>query len=225
MDNDNLNKNKDEEDILSIPLVDEEEEVYTFIDDNKGDKDLPEEKSEGKKSVIISEIYEWIEAIALSVVLVVILFTFVFRIVVVDGSSMINTLHNTDRIIISNFFYKPAAQDVVVFIPNLKNFENKPFVKRIIATEGQVVDVNAQKHTVSVNGVILNEPYIYEPLATAGNQTFPLTVPKGQVFVMGDNRNNSYDSRFAEVGTVDIRNILGRAVFRIFPFNKLGNVD
>ena len=183
-----------------------------------------------KKSGFMSEIFEWIESVTFSVVLVVMLFTFLFRIVIVDGPSMENTLHTDDRVIISNFMYKPQIDDIIVFMPKTsQNMEsdsltNKPYVKRIIATEGQTVNIDAENHKVYINGVELNEPYIKELVNYAGNQKFPLTVPQGQVFVMGDNRNNSLDSRTIEVGTVDVRYILGKVVYRVYPINKIGSL-
>ena len=190
-------------------------------------QETTEEKNNenSKKNTFTNEIYEWLEAVALSVVIVVLIFTFILRIVVVDGSSMIDTLHNSDRIIISNLFYKPAVKDIIVFLPKGEIENNKPYVKRIIATEGQVVNIDTVNHKVFVDGVELNEPYIKELVAQSGNQTYPLTVPKGHLFVMGDNRNNSLDSRFSQVGTVDKRFIIGRAIFRIYPLDKMGSVD
>ena len=149
-----------------------------------------------------------------------IIFISSFRIVIVDGQSMENTLHNWDRVLITNFLYKPKVNDIIFFVPKNIHFENKPFVKRIIATEGQTINVDAVNHKVYVNGVELNEPYIKELVNYAGNQKFPLTVPQGQVFVMGDNRNNSLDSRTIEVGTVDVRNIMGKVIFLISSNNE-----
>lgn len=171
-----------------------------------------------------SELFEWLETIAFSLVFVILVFTFVFRIVGVDGESMQNTLENGDRLIISHLFYQPKAGDIVVVTQ--PNAVNKPLIKRIVALGGQTVDIDTERGLVYVDGVVINEPYIKEPTVRIPSPpvTFPYTVPEGCVFVMGDNRNNSLDSRSTDVGPIDERYILGKAVFRIFPFNKFGGL-
>ena len=106
------------------------------------------------------------------------------------------------------------------------NAVNKPLIKRIIALGGQTVDIDTERGLVYVDGVVINEPYIKEPTVRIPNppMTFPYTVPEGKVFVMGDNRNNSLDSRSTDVGPIDERYILGKAIFRIFPLNRLGGL-
>lgn len=171
----------------------------------------------------LGELYEWAEAIVFSLVCVVLLFTFVFRIVGVDGHSMENTLHNGDRVIISRINYTPKQGDIIVFPVKDPNIAAMPLIKRIIAVGGQKVDIDFANGIVKVDGKVLNESsYIKEPTTREGDVQFPLVVPKGKVFVMGDNRNNSLDGRFKEIGFVDERDILGKAVFRIFPLSKIG---
>lgn len=171
-----------------------------------------------------SELFEWLETVAFSLVAVVFVFTFIFRIVGVDGKSMQNTLQDGDRLIISHLFYQPKAGDIVVVTQ--PNAVNKPLIKRIIALGGQTVDIDTERGLVYVDGVVINEPYIKEPTVRIPNppMTFPYTVPEGKVFVMGDNRNNSLDSRSTDVGPIDERYILGKAIFRIFPLNRLGGL-
>ena len=171
-----------------------------------------------------SELFEWLETVAFSLVAVVLVFTFIFRIVGVDGKSMQNTLQDGDRLIISHLFYQPKAGDIVVVTQ--PNAVNKPLIKRIIALGGQTVDIDTERGLVYVDGVVINEPYIKEPTVRIPNppMTFPYTVPEGKVFVMGDNRNNSLDSRSTDVGPIDERYILGKAIFRIFPLNRLGGL-
>lgn len=172
-----------------------------------------------------TEAVEWLEAVVFSLVLVVLLFTFVFRIVGVDGNSMLPTLTSGDRVIISSFDYKPKNGDIVVVTQ--PNSLNKPLIKRVIAREYQTIDINFDTGAVTVDGQQLEEDYILELITRKGqgDVTFPLTVPEGKVFVMGDNRNDSLDSRFQMVGLIDERYLLGKAVFRIFPFNTFGKVS
>ena len=200
-----------------FPNDNSEDEDYTDINEEVTEPDT------GNKTAL-NEIFEWVESVAISVVFVVLLFTFVFRVVMVDGESMRETLQNEDRVVISNFLYTPKADDIIVFVPSIKDYENKPFVKRVIATEGQTITVDAKKGAVYINGIEIEEPYIREVLTKQGDQQYPLTVPEGYVFAMGDNRNDSWDSRFVAVGIVDTRSILGRVVYRVFPFNKIGKV-
>lgn len=147
-------------------------------------------------------------------------FMFFFRLVTVDGDSMYPTLCNQDQVIMlcGSWYYEPAAGDIVV--ARAPDFSSEPLVKRIVAVEGDTVDIDFVSGTVSVNGQVLSEEYIPEPtyrdFADAGME-FPLKVEEGCVFLLGDNRNVSYDSRFAPIGQVDERNILGKVVFLAFP--------
>lgn len=170
------------------------------------------------------EVFEWLETIAFSLVAVVLIFTFVFRIVGVDGDSMMNTLQDKDRLIITHLFYQPKQGDIVIITQ--PNSVNKPLVKRIVALGGQTVDIDTDRGLVYVEGKVIDEPYILEPTTymPASAVEFPYTVPEGKVFVMGDNRNNSLDSRSTGVGPIDERYILGKAIFRIFPFDSIGGL-
>ncbi|MDF2568208.1 MAG: signal peptidase [Oscillospiraceae bacterium] len=192
-----------------------EDSIELIEDDNKRDSSGNEPSFNLKR-----EVFEWLEAVVFSMVVVVLLFTFIFRIVGVEGPSMQPTLHTDDRVVISHLFYKPKPKDIIVITQ--PNSVNKPIIKRIIAVEGQTVDIDFKKGIVKVDGVTLNEPYIAEPTYNQYDVTFPLKVSKGEVFVMGDNRNDSLDSRDSGVGMIDERYILGKAVFRIFPFKSIG---
>lgn len=176
-------------------------------------------KQEYKKN-IKREILEWITTILVAVVIAMIIKTFIFTIALVDGSSMLPTLTHGDRVIVWRLGYRPQKGDIIVLQQEGKN----PYIKRIIATEGDTVDIDYNAHTVSVNGVILEEDYILEPTALRGDVMFPLTVREDCVFVLGDNRNNSSDSRVSSVGQVAEEDIMGKASIRLFPFNKFGSV-
>ena len=152
----------------------------------------------------------------LSVVLV--LFLVFFRIIVVSGPSMKRTLLDGDYLLLySNLFYhQPQRGDVVVV--SKQSYDNgKPIVKRVIATEGQTVDIDFSAGSVTVDGVELDEPYINELTFTDEGTEFPLTLGEGEIFVMGDNRNHSTDSRDTRIGAVDTRYVVGRAVALALP--------
>ncbi|WP_295762686.1 signal peptidase I [uncultured Oscillibacter sp.] len=163
------------------------------------------------------EIYEWVQALVGSVLAVVLVFTFGIRLIGVDGRSMVPTLQDGDRLLVLDAMlcggYGPG--DIVVL--RKESFLPTPIVKRVIATGGQVVDIDFASGTVYVDGRRLCEDYVSGPTSTAEGTEFPLTVPEGSVFVMGDNRSNSTDSRDARLGTVDERYIIGRAVFLAVP--------
>ena len=162
--------------------------------------------------------YEWVQALIGSVLAVVLLFTFVVRVVVVDGSSMRETLQDHDLILLLNdaLCGEYEAQDIVVL--SKETFENgNPIVKRVIATEGQTVDIDFNIGVVYVDGKALDEPYTREPTWTPEGVEFPLTVPENHIFVLGDNRNRSSDSRHIDLGPIDERMVIGKAVLLAVP--------
>ncbi|MDR2568835.1 MAG: signal peptidase I [Oscillospiraceae bacterium] len=161
------------------------------------------------------ELYDWLQCIVTAIICGVLIFIFIGRTIGVVGSSMLQTLQHRDRVIISNLFYTPNNGDVVVFIAPSERFEH-PLVKRVIATEGQTIYIDSESGEVFVNDVLVNEPYINT--TTAGhNFDEPMMIPRGYVFVMGDNRNSSTDSRDSSVGFVDTRYILGKVMFVLIP--------
>lgn len=175
------------------------------------------------------EIFEWAEAIIFAVVIAFIIKTFLFTLVLVDGPSMEDTLHTGDRLFVSRFMYEPKDGDIIVFTP--ENYPKKPFIKRVIATAGETVDIDFETGEVSVNGEILQEDYIKVPTVRMGDVEFPVTVPEGYFFAMGDNRGNSHDCRASDVGDndndmgmVSTKRAMGKALFRIWPFNKFGSL-
>ncbi len=177
-----------------------------------------------KNSRIIVNVYEWVEALITSLIAVVIVFTFIFRVVNVSGPSMLPTLKSNDRVILNSMFYKPQNGDVVVITHTNKLKE--PIIKRIIALENQVVDIDLNSGTVKVDGVELDESeYIQNEITNQPTDyEFPLKVPKGHVFVLGDNRPISCDSRYSDVGMIDEKYILGKAEIIVFQFNRIGKI-
>ncbi len=184
----------------------------------------PEELSSEKK--FRRSVFEWTETIVMAIVLVALMFTFVIRVITVDGGSMKPTYHDGDRVLVSGFAGDIQKGDVVIIVNTLK----EPIIKRVIATEGQIVDFDAALGEVTVDGVpVMGDEFgISNGITTlpeyANILEFPQTVPENCVFVLGDNRGNSTDSRFADVGMVDHRNILGKVVFNLYPFSQIGTV-
>ncbi|MBE6954913.1 MAG: signal peptidase I [Ruminococcaceae bacterium] len=166
------------------------------------------------------------------VAIVTLVFTFVVRMVGVSGPSMTPTLLDGDYVLVqSNFTYKNVeVGDVVVML--VRSYDDQPIVKRVIATEGQTVNIDFWEGKVYVDGVLLDEPYInnydLNPYQTtkdyALGMEYPLTVPEGKIFVLGDNRDHSADSRYADIGLVDERCILGRVMLIVWPFSEIGRV-
>ena len=171
-----------------------------------------------RKTVRGRDLYEWIQSLVGSVLVVVAIFTFGIRMLGVDGHSMLNTLQHGDRLMVVNpIFYHDYKYGDIVILRKTGVFDNEPIVKRAIATGGQTVDIDFSEGVVYVDGEALEEDYIREPTYTAEGTEFPLTVPEGSIFVMGDNRNGSSDSRDYRLGTVDTRYVIGKAAFLLFP--------
>ena len=168
------------------------------------------------------DILEWYDALAVAVAVIALVFTFGLRVVQVDGHSMQPTLLNGERLLMTPL-KTPDYGDVVIvdsYIPY-----GKPLVKRVIGKGGDTIDIDFAAGIVYRNGVALDEPYTAEPTYLYESVDFPITVPDGCLFVMGDNRNNSTDSRDSRVGCVDERDIMGAAMLRILPFSKIGAAE
>lgn len=172
-----------------------------------------ENKKQGKEK----ELYEWVQALVSSVLVVVLIFTFVIRLIGVDGHSMLPTLQHGDRLLVLNSALCGEYEYGDIVIVRKDTFMHQPIVKRVIATEGQTVDIDFTTGSVWVDDQLLDEPYINELTFTYEGMDFPVTLREGEVFVMGDNRNASDDSRDPKLGPVDERYIIGKAVVLAFP--------
>lgn len=184
-----------------------------------------EKELEGKEALKV-DLYFWLQALVMVLVALILIFTFVGRIIGVVGSSMYPTLHDGDLLLLQSIGYTPKQGDVVVLT---KEFDasSGPIVKRVVATGGQHVEIDYGAGTVSVDGVVLDEPYINpeEPVTEPYYQNLTsVDVPEGSIFVMGDNRNHSSDSRDVTLGTVDERYVLGRALWVLMPFQNFGAI-
>ena len=190
------------------------------------------EKCNCRKREILSSIYDRIEIFAISIIAVVVVFSFCIRLCRVDGHSMQTTLDDGERIIAHDIFYTPKQGDIVVFHLVNDSFK-RPLIKRVIATEGQEVEINFTDMTIHVDGVLYDDEHAYYEggryiikidfdtqymLDEDGDRIYRATVPEGKIFVLGDNRNNSTDSRSASVGFVDVDCVLGKAIVRLNPF-------
>lgn len=176
------------------------------------------DENEATKSTLLWN--EWIEVFAQSIIVVVIVLTFIFRVVNVKGVSMLNTLHDKDRVSVLKWNYKPKNGDVVVITKG--EATNDPLIKRVIATEGQSFGIDFSQGKVFVDDKELNEFYLPERMWRQGNNDIPAVIPEGYTFVMGDNRNNSMDSRDTAVGLIPNKNIIGKATHVLFPVGRFG---
>ena len=231
LDNDNISANNNDE----LTDVTENDVAAENIDSDQITEKLPQTPppcpaETQKKHTVISAILDYTEIFVFSLSFVVILFSFFFRICTVDGPSMENTLFHGEKLLISDVAYEPKRGDIIVF--HQTGALNEAVVKRVIATGGETIDIDFHTWTVTITDVdgntfTLNEPYMYldesVPLL-ASNLEFPYVVPEGQLFVMGDNRNHSSDSRGTRIGLVDERRVLGKVICRISPLDRFGSV-
>ena len=186
---------------------------------------------EHEKSGFFAELFDWLCSIFSAILCFVIIFALFARVITVDGESMVPTLQDQQRLIVSDLFYTPQYGDIVIlYADKLHNYttasEGKPIVKRVIGLPGDKIKIDFFKGIVYRNGEALDEPYTNT--LTNLPENFPnnqeVTIEEGKVFVLGDNRNASKDSRSNEIGQVDMRYIMGKAYLRIWPFSALGSV-
>lgn len=181
-----------------------------------------EEKTVEKSS---DDLFYWLNALTTALVVLVLVFTFFGRLTRVDGHSMDNTLQHNQLLLVWSLGYTPQQGDIVVVNKTtVQHLGGSAIVKRVIAVGGQTVDIDYATSSVYVDGELLDEPYIKEPMfdRLGAQGSTHIEVPEGSIFVMGDNRNGSDDSRDNLIGTIDEDYVLGKAVFSIFPFSKFG---
>lgn len=192
-------------------------------------ENIVEEPKTSKAHIIL----DYVEMFILAILAVLVIFTFAFRLCQVQGGSMQNTLQNGEMVITTNILYTPKQGDIIVFHQTSQTL-NEPIIKRVIATEGQTVKIDfseSNEMTIWVDGVKYEDKYAFlDPLRkhiypqhnfNSETLIFEAVVPEGHVFVLGDNRDNSNDSRSSEIGFVDTHRILGKAIFRTKPFTWL----
>lgn len=186
------------------------------------EKDIHESSS--RTAIVL----DWLEEMVAAVIVIAAVFTFFVRVVTVSGTSMLPNYQDRDRVLVAGYLGSPQQGDVVVMI----NVLDEPIIKRVIATEGQTVSFDEEAGAVLVDGEPVDDTEFglengltYLPYGSPDRMEFPQTVPPGCVFVLGDNRLVSEDSRFQEVGMIDVRHILGRAVLRLFPARSLGPAE
>lgn len=201
--------------------------LVDMLFDEEGNLPEPEEKSDKQviklaKKPVTSTIFDWLGSLFGALAVVLLIMTFCFRIIDVDGTSMEPTLIDTDKVVITDLFYTPHDGDIVI-ISHATNY-SKPLVKRVIATAGEEIRIDYEKNEVYVNGTKLDEPYIKGTTVPGDIPVAELNgvVPEGKVFVMGDNRSVSLDSRYREVGYIDVDAIIGKAQLDIIPHKRDG---
>lgn len=169
-----------------------------------------------KKASIVG----FIQLLLAALIVFVLIFTFAFRLVTVDGSSMKETLINGDKLVVGELFQKPEPNDIVV--ANCNDSLGKVIIKRVIATEGQTLKIDYENEKIVVDGVVIEEPYISSKTNEPTDYwEIPKVVPEGYVFVMGDNRSYSLDSRDNRVQMIPVNNIVGKAELVVFPFDRV----
>ena len=178
-------------------------------------------KPAGNKKKFAATMFDWVMSFIVAVVFLCAVFTFGVRPVRVDGDSMLPTLQDGNWLIVSAFDKNPEQGEIVIVTQPNQTAKGGPIVKRVIAVGGQEVNIDFNRGIVYVDGEVVDEPYILEKTRRSFDVQFPLVVPEGQLFVMGDNRNDSLDSRSTKIGFIDERYVLGSCLFRVYPFGAV----
>ena len=200
-----------------------DDKLYNEIfDDEKPAKDKSDDIITVKpnKNEIVNTVFDWMSSLFTALVCVLVLMTFCFRIIDVDGTSMEPTLIDTDKVVITDLFYTPADGDVIV-ISHGEEY-SKPLVKRVIAVAGQELKIDFENNAVYVDGEKLSEPYIQGVTIQGDKPVEEINgvIPEGKIFVMGDNRTVSLDSRYRSVDLIDESAVIGKAQFVVVPHTK-----
>lgn len=198
-----------------------DEPVASALDIDEDNK-RKTKKKEGASGFVASA-FDCFSSIIVALAVVLVLMTFCVRLVNVDGISMLNTLEDNNKLIVSGLGYTPEVGDIVIISHGVSY--DKTIVKRVIAVGGQTVDINDETGEVTVDGIVIDEPYTNGKTVKTGDTQFPVKVEEGTVFVLGDNRQNSNDSRCSEIGLIDNDWIIGKVCFRIWPLNEIGKVE
>ncbi len=194
----------------------EEKTVYVFDSLGQPAEIYNSEKEATKKQ---KSVFDWISSVIASFVVIFVIFAFVFRIVQVSGESMLPTLNDGDWLALTTVGNELEYGDIIVATP--PSYTKGPVIKRVIALEGDEVFIDFELGEVLVNGKKLNEPYINTQTNVKYDVEFPITVPEGCVFAMGDNRNHSLDSRSSTIGMIEKKYVLGKVITRLLPFEKI----
>lgn len=202
----------------------EEEKLTREIQPGPGPETPRPPKAAEEEETPRQAAYDWLESLVTAIVACILIFLFLFRIVNVDGTSMVPTLQDYDKIVITRLFNGSHYRNGDIVVLTKESFGEESIVKRVIATEGQTIDIDFANGVVYVDGVAQDEPYIAEPTNRRLDFSGPMTVPENCVFCMGDNRNASTDSRRSTIGMIDTRCILGRVVLRLWPLHAIGKV-
>ncbi len=164
-------------------------------------------------------VYDAVATLETAVIILILLFSLVLRPAAVIGNSMLPNFSGGDRVACVHSFSGYERGDVIIISHATRKDES--IIKRVIAVGGDTVDIDFYKGTVSVNGQVLDEPYVNTPTNLSYDMTFPVTVPEGKLFVLGDNRNDSLDSRSTDIGFINENKVLGKVVFRFYPFDRI----
>lgn len=182
---------------------------------------VPQRDVQTAASKSAANMFDWVQSVVVAIVALCAVFTFVLRPVRVEGDSMLPTLSDGDWLLLSAFDLNPEYGEIIVSTQPNRTSSGEPVIKRVIATEGQTVDIDFTRGVVTVDGVVLNEPYIKDLTHRSFDVDFPLVVPEGTVFAMGDNRNDSLDSRTTRIGFINEKYILGSVKMRMYPFESI----
>jgi len=213
----------------------EEKKEFELTEVEELEEELETDGEELESDRLENTVYDWARSLVSAVVAVVLLFTFCIRLIGVSGGSMQNTLHDGDRLIMLNSMFCDYKQGDIVIVNAYNATLSDTIIKRVIAVGGQTVDIDFNAGIVYVDGIALDEPYVNEPTYTTGGTEFPLTLAEDEIFVMGDNRNHSTDSRSSMLGPVKVDYVQGKAFFLLIPgktaetdkmdFSRIGFID